>query len=110
MGWSLGWVSDPFQLWHSSQAEQGSNFVGFVNEEADGLIVTARQEFDAEKRDKLYHRFQEILHEEQPYTFLFTTEALVAVARRFENVTVYPMGLAPREWWVPTASQKYREP
>lgn len=110
MGWSLGWVSDPFQLWHSSQAEKGSNFVGFVNEEADRLIVAARQEFDAEKRYKLYHRFQEILHEEQPYTFLFTTEALVAVARRFENVTVYPMGLSPREWWVPTALQKYREP
>ena len=109
MAWSLGWVSDPFQLWHSSQAAQGSNFVGFQNEEADRIIETARMEFDAQKRYKLYHRFHEILHEEQPYTFLFTTEALVAVARRFENVKVYPMGLAPREWWVPPGAQKYRE-
>ncbi|NLJ28868.1 peptide-binding protein [Desulforhabdus amnigena] len=109
MAWSLGWVSDPFQLWHSSQAAQGSNFVGFQNEEADRIIETARMEFDAQKRYKLYHRFHEILHEEQPYTFLFTTEALVAVARRFENVNVYPMGLAPREWWVPPGAQKYRE-
>ncbi len=108
LGWSMGWDSDPFQIWHSSQAEKGSNFVGFQNAEADRLIETARQEFDPEKRRALYHRFHAIVHEEEPYTFLFTTEALVAVSRRFENVNVYPMGLAPRQWWTPADRQKYR--
>lgn len=107
MAWSLNWESDPFQLWHSSQVEKGSNYVGFVNAEADKLIEEGRREFDAEKRRALYHRFHEIIHEEQPYTFLFTTEALVAVDRRFQNVNVYPMGLAPRQWWVPKELQLY---
>ena len=111
MAWSLGWESDPYQLWHSSQAvDKGSNFVGFRNKEADEIMEKARTEFDAEKRIRLYHRFQAIQHEEQPYTFLFTTEALVAVSRRFQDVNIYPMGLYPREWWVPKALQKYREP
>lgn len=110
LAWSMGYESDPFQLWHSSMSEKGSNFVGFKNEEADRLIETSRKEFDVAKRREMYHRFHEIVHEEQPYTFLFTTEALVAVSRRFQNVNVYPMGLAPREWWVPKALQKYREP
>lgn len=110
MGWSLGWDTDPYQLWHSSQADKGSNFVGFRNEEADGLIETARKEFDPQRRRLLFNRFSEILHEEQPYTFLFTTDALVAVARRFHNVTVHPMGLTPRQWWVPKDAQKYRGP
>lgn len=109
MGWSLGWESDPYQLWHSSQAEKGSNFVGFKNAEADRLIENAREEFDPVKRRRMYHRFSEIVHEEQPYTFLFTTEALVAVSRRFENVNVYPMGLEPKQWWVPKNQQKYEE-
>lgn len=107
LGWSLGWESDPYQIWHSSMAEKGSNFVGFRNEEADRIIEAARQEFDPEKRYRLYHRFGEILHEEQPYTFLFTTETLAAVARRFENVKVYAMGPERKEWWVPKALQKY---
>lgn len=107
LGWSLGWETDPYQLWHSTMAEKGSNFVGFKNEEADRIIETARQEFDPAKRDKLYHRFSEILHEEQPYTFLFTPESLMAVARRFQNVKVYPMGLERKEWWVPKELQKY---
>jgi peptide/nickel transport system substrate-binding protein len=110
MGWSLGWVSDPYQLWHSSGADKGSNFVGFRHEEADRIMEVGRQEFDDQKRIRMYHRFHEILHEEQPYTFLFTTQALVAVSRRFENVEIYPMGMAPREWWVPAELQKYREP
>lgn len=111
LGWALGWESDPYQLWHSSQAvAKGSNFVGFKNEEADKLIEDARQEFDAKKRYKLYHRFQEIVHDEQPYTFLFTSKALVAVSRRFENVEVYPMGLDSRYWWVAKDMQKYEDP
>lgn len=110
LSWRMGWDSDPFQIWHSSQAEKGSNFVGFVNVEADRLIEEARKEFDAEKRRQMYHRFHEIIHEEQPYTFLFTTEALVAVDRRFANVQVYPLGLAPKEWWVPRDLQRYQQP
>lgn len=107
MGWSLDVEGDPFQLWHSSQAEKGSNYVGFVNAEADEIIEKGRREFDAEKRRTMYRRLHTILHEEQPYTFMFCPQALVVVDRRFENVKVYPLGLDPKEWYVPKAKQKY---
>lgn len=108
LAWSLGWQSDPFQLWHSSNVNKGSNFVGFQNEEANHIIEASRKEFDAEKRHKLFHRLHQIIHEEQPCTFLFTTETLVAVHRRFQNVNVYPLGLVPSEWWVPRELQRYK--
>jgi peptide/nickel transport system substrate-binding protein len=109
MGWQLGWETDPYQIWHSSQAvEKGSNFVGFKDAEADKLMDDARKEFDPEKRLRMYYRLQEIIHDEQPYTFLFTIKALVAVSRRFQNVEVYPMGLAPLYWWAPKDAQKYK--
>jgi peptide/nickel transport system substrate-binding protein len=110
MGWALGWETDPYQIWHSSQAvDKGSNFVGFRDAEADKLIEDARREFDPEKRRRMYYRLQEIIHDEQPYTFLFTSKALVAVSMRFRNVEVYPMGLAPLYWWVPKQSWKYKD-
>jgi len=110
MGWALGWESDPYQIWHSSQAvDKGSNFVGFKNAEADKLIEDARKEFDPDKRREMYYRFQEIVHDEQPYTFLFTNEALVVVSRRFRNVEVYPLGISPLYWWVPKEAQKYSD-
>jgi peptide/nickel transport system substrate-binding protein len=94
-------------VWHSSQAEKGSNFVGFVNAEADRIMDDARLEFDEQKRFATYHRFHAILHEEQPYTFLFCIQSLEALDRRFQNVKVYKFGLDSREWWVPANLQRY---
>jgi peptide/nickel transport system substrate-binding protein len=109
LAWSMGVESDPYQIWSSTQAESGSNFVGFKNAEADRLIEQARKEFDREKRIELYRKFSEIVNEEQPYTFLFCRKATVAVAKRFENVVVYPLGVEPTEWYVPLPLQKYTE-
>ena len=67
-GWGLGWEIDPYQLWHSSQADEpkGSNRVGFRNERADTIIESLRQTFDTPKRIELAQEFHSILHEEQP--------------------------------------------
>lgn len=108
LSWVLPILADPYQVWHSSQAEEGSNFVGFVNKEADRIIEEGRAEFDREKRAAMYRRFHRILHEEQPYTFLYNRNSLVALDRRFANVTVYPLGPDSTEWWVPTEDQRYR--
>ena len=98
LGWSIGLEQDPYQLWHSSQIERGSNFVGFDNAEADRIIEEARPEFDRGRRAALYRRLHRIVHEEQPYTFLFASPNLVALHQRFENVVVYPTGVDPLEW------------
>ena len=103
-----GGESDPYQIWSSTQIEGGgSNFVGFDNKRADELINEARQEFSRDKRIELYREFSEIVHNEQPYTFLFCNMSTVAVSNRFRNVVVYPLGLDPIEWYVPKSLQKY---
>lgn len=98
LGWSSGIESDPFQLWHTSQREKGHNFTGFGNSESDALIEQARLTFDDKARNDIYHRFHELVYREQPYTFLFTSYALIAVSKRFTNVNVYPLGLDLLEW------------
>ncbi len=108
LGWSLPVEADPYQVWHSSQTEKGSNHVGFRDKEADRIIEEARITFDKEKRIQLYRDFHRILHEQQPYTFLFVSESLVAVDRRFNNVNVYPLGIDTTEWWVRGKDQRYR--
>ncbi len=108
MGWSMPPDPDPYQVWHSSQTgANGSNHVGFENEEADRIIEEARVTFDEEKRNALYRRFHEIVHEEQPYTFLFAPKTLLAVAKRVEGVNVYTYGVRPIEWYTPVGMAKY---
>jgi peptide/nickel transport system substrate-binding protein len=100
---------DPYQIWHSSQiGNRGSNYVGFRNAEADGLIENARKTLDEEKRNKLYHRFHRILHEEQPYTFIYTRPEQRFLHKRFQNVKVHGLGLHKHEWYVPRGAQKYK--
>lgn len=103
LGWSSGFETDPYQIWHSSQSkiEGGSNFISFENAEADKLIEQARVTLDEKKRNELYWKFQEILHEEQPYTFLFSSFNLDAVSKRVTNVIVHKAGFDIREWKIP---------
>jgi len=109
LGWGGSVVEqDPYQIWHSSQAEKGSNYVDFRNEEADKIMEKARLEFDEDKRVEMYHRFHAILHEEQPYTFLYCPMTLDAVAKRVYNVKIYPDGVDRIEWWVPTNLVRYQ--
>ncbi len=108
----LAWMTVPFydgyQLWHSTQATDGSNYPGFINAEADKLMEDARVEFDPAKRKILNDRFQEILHDEQPYIFLYHRPGLVALDARFRGVKVHTMGIEPKEWWVPADLQRYK--
>ncbi len=108
LAWSMGVESDPYQVWHSSQKSGGgSNFVGFENVEADEIIEEARKEFDQDKRIELYKKFISIIHDEQPYTFLFCRKSTAALNKRFYGVNVYPLGLDFLKWYVPAQLQKY---
>jgi peptide/nickel transport system substrate-binding protein len=111
----LGWLMsvnppDAYQVWHSSQADnKGSNHVSYKNPEVDRILEEYRREFDPQKRIHLYKRFQQILNEDQPYTFLYMPKSAVATDKRFKGVEVLPIGgLRPRDWWVPLPLQKYK--
>ena len=101
---------DAYQVWHSTQAEnKGSNHISYKNAEVDQILEAYRKEFDPEKRIAHYKRFQGILNEDQPYTFLYMPKAAVAYHRRFRNTEVLPIGgQVPQEWWVPKNIQKFK--
>lgn len=72
-GWLMSWESDPYQMWHSSQADvpKGSNRVGFRNKEADAIMEKLRDTFEQAERRELYRALHRIIYEEQPYTFFY---------------------------------------
>lgn len=92
-GWGLDFDGDPYQIWHSSQADQAksSNRIGFRNTEADSIIEKLRETFDSEERVKLQHRFHKIIHDLQPYTFLYSEKNVVALHKRVKNVSFQVM-------------------
>jgi len=87
---------------HSTEAdkEKSYNRANFRNAEVDEIIEKAWASFDDEERLRLHHRFNEIIHEEQPYTFLYASEDRKAYNRRLVNVRFTPAfpNCAPRLW------------
>ena len=75
----------------------------------DVLLEKGRRTLLQEERKKLYDRFQEILAEEQPYTFLYVPDALPVVAERFRGIEPAPAGIMHNfiEWYVPAGQHKY---
>ncbi|HBC88072.1 MAG TPA: hypothetical protein DCZ94_14070 [Lentisphaeria bacterium] len=108
LGWGMGFEDDPYQIWHSSQADMkaSSNHISFRNKEADRLIEEIRVCFDLNKRVELFHQFHKLLHDEQPYTFLVSPYSLVALSKVYRNVRVFPGGIDSNIMWCPKADQK----
>jgi peptide/nickel transport system substrate-binding protein len=92
VGDAMGLDVDYYLMWHSSMAdeEHSANYSNFRNAEADELIEKIRTTLDQKDRIPLYHRFHQILHEEQPFTFLFSSEQLQAYNRRLVDVRFAP--------------------
>ena len=108
MGWGGDVLEDYYQLFHSSQASnRGANYVGFRDGEADSLMEEIRRTLDKQERIKLCHRLHQILHEEQPYTFLYARPTLRLVDKRFKNVKIYNLGPKYWQWYVPESEQRY---
>ena len=108
--WSLpADAPDEYQIWHSSQVDRGTNYIYYKNKTVDSLIDLNRTEFDENKRIDYMRKFQEILYDEQPYTFLWTPKERVAYSSRFQNVHWFgiPPGYDPQTWWVPKGIQRY---
>jgi peptide/nickel transport system substrate-binding protein len=110
LGWNTGLDPDQFDIWSSTKTKPGElNFIGYKNPQVDALLSEGRHTFDREKRRQAYFKFQEILAEDQPYTFLFVPDALPAISRRFHGIKPAAAGIDYNfiKWYVPKGEQKY---
>ena len=111
LGWTMPQDPDLFDIWHSSkQGPKELNFIGFQDKEVDDLLVKARHTLNQEERKKYYWRVQEILSEEQPYTFLYIPYATIAIHKRLKGIEPAPQGIMHNfiKWYVPEGQQRYK--
>lgn len=110
LAWSISQDPDMYDIWHSSKTNVGElNFVGYRNPEVDRLLIEGRSTFDMEKRKRAYFRIQDILADEQPYTFLYVPDSLPVVSSRIRGVEPAPAGIGHNQirWYVPKNEQVY---
>ncbi len=110
LGWTIPQDPDAYDVWHSSKtAPEQLNFVFYKNPEVDEMLEKGRGTFDQKERKKYYDRFQEILAEDQPYTFLYVPDELIIISNRIRGIEPAPIGIGHNfdKWYVPKDEQKY---
>lgn len=110
LAWLTSQDPDMYDIWHSSKTKPGElNFIGYNNPEVDRLLEEGRSTFDIAKRKKAYYRIQDILADEQPYTFLYVPDALPVVSSRIHGIEPAPAGIGYNviKWYVPKQAQRY---
>lgn len=102
LGWASSFDSDLYQVWHSSQiANGGSNHISYANPELDALLEKMQLTFDMNERQELARKISQILHEDQPYTFLFCPYSLCAIDNHYQNVRVFSSGIPEILFFLP---------
>lgn len=87
-GLDYGEDPDPYPFWHSSQiSETGKNLSNFRNTQADKLLEQARLEFDANKRNEMYAKFQDILNSEIPMLVVEHASYCYQVSNKVQGLT-----------------------
>ncbi|MGB0389145.1 MAG: ABC transporter substrate-binding protein [Ardenticatenaceae bacterium] len=105
-----GLPSDPdfYPLWHSSQVTEdgGQNYTSFTSQEADLLLIEARQTLDQERRRAIYSEFQKILARDLPALPLYHPIYNYTVNNIVKDVQIGPLNrpterfLTLPDWYV----------
>ena len=110
LGWGIGIDPNQMDIWNSKKTgEHELNFISYDNPRVDQLLEDGVSTYDPKERKKYYDEFQDIVAEDQPYTFLFVQDTLDVINSRFYGIEPAPAGLSYNfiKWYVPKPLQKY---
>lgn len=100
--WMVGaYIPIPIHLksfWYSDPAEAPANFTGYSNEEIDTIIEKLGTRMEVSSRDSILKKFQEIIFEDQPVSFLYWIDNITAHNSRIKNMSIDPLGFIHYCW------------
>ncbi len=92
LGWTgMGPDPDDYSLFHSSQIEDGFNFVSYNNPKVDELLVAGRTTMDVEIRKPIYDEIQQLIHDDYPYIFLMYSKANAVFSEKIHGLNPNPI-------------------
>lgn len=102
MGWETDFIVSPFDVFHTKAIEGKYNMVSYSNPQVDALIDRAAIARTVEEARPIWHEFQAILHQDQPYTILYELNYSVGAGKRIRGIEIDVRSwlLNVEDWWV----------
>jgi len=109
----LGLDPDPYSFWHSSQKKDpGLNLALYNNKKIDDLLSTARQILEPNLRTAKYKEFQQLVIDDAPVVFLYSSYNLYLATKKIKGITVENIVLPSKrfadieKWYIKTQRVK----
>ncbi len=84
--------------WHSDPNVSPANFVSYQSKEADDILAKLDKRISERDYISYVRKFQKILYDDQPVTFLYWTPNFTAYNKRINNIDISPYGVISHCW------------
>ncbi len=99
--WMAAWVVPiPNNLkisWYSQLEETPLNFASYQNREVDQLLGNIQNGYSNDISAE-YKKIQKIIHDDEPYSFLYWVDNIISYNKRIENINITPLGSVRHCW------------
>jgi len=100
--WLAGWtIPIPIDLnpyWNSNQETGFLNFSTYKNTELDKLLNKLQERLPESGKIMLYKKLQQIIYSDEPVTFLYWFDNIVAYNQRITKIKFSMLGLVKNAW------------
>lgn len=85
LGWELSLLPDLSFAFHSTQIDEGSNFINYKNESMDELLVKAFRATTRAEKKSVYEEIQKLIVEDLPYVSLFFRNSAILIDNKVKG-------------------------
>ncbi|HEY6907643.1 MAG TPA: hypothetical protein VI230_09235, partial [Ignavibacteriaceae bacterium] len=100
--WIASWyIALPLELkmmWYSNLSATPLNVQSYSNKDIDKILDEIETSPRQEVLNSLYKQFQEIIHNDEPVTFLYWIDDITAHNKRIKNIDINPLGVIHHCW------------
>jgi peptide/nickel transport system substrate-binding protein len=100
--WMAAWyIPIPIEIkpyWYSDIERTPLNFVSYQSKDVDLIIDELEEKNDEQRKIDLYFSFQELIHFDQPVTFLYWIPNITVYNKKIKNINITPLGSITHCW------------
>lgn len=100
--WMAAWyIPIPLEIktyWYSDLERTPLNFTSYQSKSADELMDELEVQKGKGKREELYKKFQHVIHDDEPVTFLYWVPNINVYNKKIDNINITPLGSITHCW------------
>ena len=97
-GWTIPIPIDLNPFWNSDENIGFFNFSSYENKQVDEILAKLQKNIPEPDKQKLYYKLQNIFYSDEPVTFLYWIDNIIACNKKMSEIKFSMLGLVKNAW------------